>query len=268
MKPSSFKFLTRIFEPLLAVVAILLFWQIAVVVSGVEAYLLPAPSAILHTMWDARDRLMSATIRTGAAATIGFLIAATIGILAGSVIAAIPFLRRSLYPLATILQMVPLIAVAPLLVIWIGFGLPTAIAAAAIVALFPVIAATIDGQVSVDPGLRELFALHGASSWTRWRKLDFPASLPAIATGLRIAAGLAVIGAIVGEFVSGYGGDDAPLGIVIMSAMRESRTDLVFAAVGLSAVVGFALFGAVSCLAWLLVRRWHASAVNSVESRV
>lgn len=161
--------------------------------------------------------------------------------------------------------MVPLVAVAPLLVIWLGFGLPTAIAAAAVVAVFPVLAATIDGQVSVDPGLREFFLLHGASGWTRWRKLDLPASIPAIVTGLRIAAGLAVIGAIVGEFVSGYGGANAPLGIVIMTAMREARTDLVFAAIALSAVVGFSLFGAVSCLGWFLVHRWHASGVNSLE---
>lgn len=250
--------------PLIAVTFILVAWQIAVMMSGVSAYLVPSPWAIAQTMWASSDRLIGGAIQTAMASTIGFVIAAVIGILVGSMIAAVPFLRRSLYPLATILQMVPLVAVAPLLVIWLGFGLPTAIAAAAVVAVFPVLAATIDGQVSVDPGLREFFLLHGASAWTRWRKLDLPASIPAIVTGLRIAAGLAVIGAIVGEFVSGYGGN-APLGIVIMTAMREARTDLVFAAITLSAVVGFALFGAVSCLGWLLVSRWHASGVNSLE---
>ena len=251
--------------PLIAVTFILVAWQIAVMMSGVSAFLVPSPLAIGQTMWASSDRLIGGAIQTAMASTIGFVIAAVIGILVGSMIAAVPFLRRSLYPLATILQMVPLVAVAPLLVIWLGFGLPTAIAAATVVAVFPVLAATIDGQVSVDPGLREFFLLHGASAWTRWRKLDLPASIPAIVTGLRIAAGLAVIGAIVGEFVSGYGGPNAPLGIVIMTAMREARTDLVFAAIALSAVVGFALFGAVSCLGWLLVSRWHASGVNSLE---
>ncbi len=259
------KLIRVIVAPVIAIVLILAAWQIAVMVSGVSAYLVPSPLAIAQTMWASSDRLIGGAIQTAMAATIGFVIAAVIGILGGSVIAAIPFLRRSLYPLATILQMVPLVAVAPLLVIWLGFGLPTAIAAAAVVAIFPVLASTIDGQISVDPGLREFFTLHGASGWTRWRKLDLPASIPAIVTGLRIAAGLAVIGAIVGEFVSGYGGTNAPLGIVILTAMREARTDLVFAAIALCAVVGFSLFGAVSCLGWLLVYRWHASSVNVLE---
>jgi len=157
--------------------------------------------------------------------------------------------------------------VAPLLQLWVDNGLPMAILSAAIVALFPVLAATIDGQASVDPGLRELLKLYGASALRRWWKLDFPWSVPATVTGLRIAAGLAVIGAVVGEFVSGYGGTRAPLGIVIQAAMRDARTDLVFAAVALTTVVGFALFGAVSLVGWLLVRRWHASAVNESEDR-
>jgi NitT/TauT family transport system permease protein len=86
--------------------------------------------------------------------------------------------------------------------------------------------------------------------------------VPSIVTGCRVAAGLAVIGAVVGEFVSGYAGDQAPLGIVVTASMREARTDLVFAAVALSACVGFLLFGIVSGLGWLLLRRWHASAVQ------
>ncbi len=261
----AIKSIRVVVAPLLAVAFMLIAWQVAVMMSGVSAYLLPTPWAIGQTMWANSDRLIGGAIQTAMAATLGFAVAAVMGILVGSMIAAVPFLRRSLYPLATILQMVPLIAVAPLLVIWLGFGLQTAIAAAAVVALFPVLAATIDGQVSVDPGLREFFMLHGASGWTRWRKLDLPASIPIIVTGLRIAAGLAVIGAIVGEFVSGYGGPNAPLGIVIMTAMREARTDLVFAAVALSAAVGFALFGAVSCIGWFLVHRWHASGVTFME---
>lgn len=251
-----------VIAPAVAVVIALAAWEVAVAITGVRAYLLPGPLEIARTMWLNSARLFDASIQTAMAATIGFVIATGIGIVAGSVIAAVPVLRRALYPLATILQMVPLVAVAPLLVIWLGFGLPTAIAAATVVAIFPVLAATIDGQVSVDPGLREIFALHGASGWTRWSKLDLPASIPNIVTGLRISAGLAVIGAIVGEFVSGYGGDDAPLGIVVMSAMREARTDLVFGAVALCAVVGFTLFGLVSFVGWVLVRRWHSSAVD------
>jgi len=253
--------------PLLGVAIVLGVWQIGVMVSGVAHYLLPPPSAIARAMWESRDMLTAAMGRTALGAAIGFICAAAAGILLGSVIALIPLLRRSLYPLATVLQMVPVVAVAPLLQLWVDNGLPMAILSAAIVALFPVLAATIDGQASVDPGLRELFKLYGASPLHRWWKLDFPWSVPATVTGLRIAAGLAVIGAVVGEFVSGYGGTRAPLGIVIQAAMRDARTDLVFAAVALTTVVGFALFGAISFVGWLLVSRWHASAVNESEDQ-
>lgn len=258
--------LHAVIAPAVAVAVILICWELAVIATGVSAFLLPRPTAITGTMWQNRVMLFDATLRTATAALLGFALASAVGIIAGSFIAAIPMLRRSLYPLATILQMVPLVAVAPLLVIWLGFGLPTAIAASAVVAVFPVLASTIDGLRSVDPGLREIFALAGASPWTRWRKLDLPAAIPSIVTGLRIAAGLAVIGAVVGEFVSGYGGSQAPLGIVVMTAMREARTDLVFAAVALCAVVGFILFGVVSSVGWILVRRWHASAQDDLET--
>ena len=257
----------EIAAPLIAVGVIAVAWEVAVIATGVSPLLLPRPTAIGQTMWMNSEMLLSATVQTAIAAVSGFAIATTLGIIGGSVIAAVPVLRRSIYPLATIVQMVPLVAVAPLFVIWLGFGLPTAIAASAVVAVFPVLAATIDGLRSVDHGLREIFALAGASTWTRWRKLDLPASIPAIMTGLRIAAGLSVIGAIVGEFVSGYGGAHAPLGIVVMTAMREARTDLVFGAVALSAIVGFVLFGVVSIVGWLLVNRWHASGQSEMEIR-
>lgn len=251
--------------PILAIAVVLLAWEVAVKVSGVEAYLLPGPVAIAHALLDDSGAMLRATAWTAMAACIGFGIAVAIGVVGGSIIASVAPLRRALYPLATTLQMVPLVAVAPLLVIWLGFGMPTAIASAAVVALFPILASTIDGQVSVDPGLREVFALYRANRWQRWSKLDLPASVPGIVTGLRIASGLAVIGTIVGEFVSGYGGPDAPLGIVIMTAMREARTDRVFAAVALSAVVGLTLFALVSALGWAATRRWHASGINTLE---
>lgn len=258
--------LRALVPPMVAVIVILVAWELVVIATGVASFLLPRPTEVAHAMWASRGMLMDATLRTATASLLGFVIAGTVGVTAGSVIAAVPTLRRSIYPLATILQMVPLVAVAPLFVIWLGFGLPTAIAASAVVAVFPVLAATIDGLRSVDPQLREIFQMAGASRWIRWRKLDFPASIPAIVTGLRISAGLSVIGAIVGEFVSGYGGAHAPLGIVIMTAMREARTELVFAAVALSALVGFFLFAVVSIVGWSLVHRWHASAHTEMEA--
>jgi len=250
---------SRFAAPIVTLLAVLALWEAAVRIFNPPIYLVPAPSAVAQAAYAEAPMLAAATMRTALGSAGGFAVAGALGLVLGSTIAAVGFLRRGIYPLATIFQMVPLVAVAPLMVIWFGYGVKTTIAASAVVAFFPVLAATIDGFASVDPGLRELFAMHGSRGFSRWRKLDLPASLPSIATGLRIAAGLAVIGAVVGEFVSGYGGSGAPLGIVILTAMREARTDLVFAAIALAAIVGFALFGIVNGASWLLLRRWHAS---------
>lgn len=246
--------------PIIVVAVLLAAWTAVDLLFHPPEYLFPGPGAVIAALHDHRAELASSTWQTATCALAGFGIAAAAGVLAGSVLAASRFLMRGLYPIATLLQMVPLVAIAPLLVVWFGYGAPTVIASAAIVSVFPVLAATLDGMRGTDRGLSELFGIYRASRLQRWWKLELPWALPSIVTGLRIAAGLAVIGAIVGEFVGAFAGAQAPLGIVILSAMRENRTDLIFAAVGLAAAVGFALFGLVSVAGWLALRRWHASA--------
>lgn len=245
--------------PAVTVVVLVGLWQAAVMVSGVAEYLCPSPVQVWAGFIERRAVLLAATGRTAVATFAGFGLAGLIGVVVGTVLASVGVLRRGVYPLTNLLQMVPVVAVAPLLTIWFGYGLSAVVASAVIVAVFPVIANTVDGLRSVEPALGELFDIYGASRWQRWRKLEIWSALPGIVTGLRIAAGLSVIGAVIGEFVSGYAGDEAPIGIVIMTAIREARTDLVFAAILLSAVVGFALFGAVSLFGHLVLRRWHAS---------
>jgi len=247
--------------PMAVVGAVLLGWQLGVWSLRPPPYLVPGPVDITRAFLSDAPRLLAAMGRTGLAAAAGFGLAALAGSALGSLLAASRFLQRGVYPLASLLQMVPLVALAPLLVIWFGYGGRATVASACIVALFPVLASTLDGLRSVDPGLKEMFALYRARRAARFWKLGLPSAAPSIFTGLRVAAGLSVIGAVVGEFVSGFGGEHAPLGIVILAALRESRTDLVFAAVGLSAVVGFLLFGVVSSLAWLALRNWHPSAL-------
>lgn len=252
--------LKTIVPPLITVLIGLAIWSIGVRVSDVAPYLLPGPEAVAEALVRDWSLLGPATWRTGLATFSGFGLAAFGGVFFGTLLASFSWLRRGVYPLTNLLQMVPLVAVAPLLTIWFGYGGAAVTASAALVALFPVIANTVDGLRGVDPTLRELFDVYGARRWDRWWRLELPAATPAIITGLRIAAGLAVIGAIVGEFVSGFVGDDAPLGIVILAGIRDARTDLVFAAIALSAAVGFALFGLVSTLGHLALRRWHPSA--------
>ncbi|MBQ72084.1 MAG: ABC transporter ATP-binding protein [Planctomycetaceae bacterium] len=248
-----------IWPPMLFVVLFILVWELVVVVFKIPLYLLPAPHQVAEVLWNDSGRLLPATARTALATGIGFFASAAIGVVSGSLLSMVPLARRGIYPLTLLLQMVPLVAIAPMLVIWFGFGLPSVVAAACIVSVFPVIAGTLDGLQSVDKGLVELFQTNKAGPLRTWWSLGLPWSLPSIFTGLRIAAGLSVIGAVVGEFVGGYTGDRAPLGGIIINALRLNRTEVVFAAVVLASTLGFLLFGIVNLAGWLLLRRWHAS---------
>ena len=252
--------LRSIWPPAVVVLILLSLWHLAVVLFSIPEFLLPTPWSVLQKMYEQWPRLIAATGRTATATLVGFGLSAVIGIVSGSILSLVPLARRGVYPLTLLLQMVPLVAIAPMLVIWFGYGLPSVIAAACIVSVFPVIAGTLDGLQSVDAGLAEMFKIHGAGRIRTWWSLGLPWSLPSVFTGLRIAAGLAVIGAIVGEFVGAFGGDRAPLGAIITSALKQNQTSTVFAAVALAAMLGFALFGFVNLVGWLLLGRWHESA--------
>lgn len=241
--------MSRFVAPLVAVVALLAAWQLAVTLGGISAFILPSPARVAVAFWADRESLLVSSLITARSTLAGFLLAAVVGILLGSVLSVSRRIERGVYPLTLLFQMVPLVAIAPVLVIWLGNGAPAVIASSAIVSLFPVVANTLAGLRSADPHLEELFDLYGATAWQRWTRLRVPSAIPSVLTGLRIAAGLATIGAVVGEFVAGFASDAAPLGMVITASQREFRTDRVFAAVALASLVGFLLFGAVSLLA-------------------
>ncbi|MBL9119288.1 MAG: ABC transporter permease [Phycisphaerae bacterium] len=249
--------------PAVVVLALAVVWEVAVRVGNVSPYILPAPSRVAEALWSDRTSFLRSTLVTARSALAGFGLAALIGIAVGSLLSVSRRVERSVYPLTLLLQMVPLVAIAPVLVVWLDNGAPAVIASSAIVALFPVIANTLAGLRGADPQLEELFDFHRASAWQRWTRLRFPAAIPSILTGLRIAAGLATIGAVVGEFVAGFSSDATPLGMVITASQREFRTDRVFAAVLLASLVGFVLFGLVSLLANAAGRRMGNEACSA-----
>ncbi len=257
---SNFHFPFSIFLPILTLLLILATWEIIVRAFHIPRWEVPAPSVVARVAFQRADALAAATWTTAQSALIGFAASLLVGIACGMLLASARWIERSVYPFTIFLQTVPLVAVAPLLVLWFGPGLPSVAISAFIVSLFPVIANTFSGMRSVDPALRDLFRLYGASPPATLFKLRLPHALPDILTGLRIAAGLAVIGAIVGEFVAGVLGPNAGLGVLILSANRNFQTPLVFAAVLLASLLGLILFLAVQTAAHLLLRRWHASA--------
>ncbi len=225
--------------------------------------LLPLPSSVLQECWDARGELAMRTLMTGAAAFLGFAASVSIGISAAIALAALPWARRAFYPYMIFFQTVPIVALAPILVVLLGAGLKPVAASACIVSVFPVIANTLNGLLSTEPALLDLFRLYGASRSFTFLRLRLPAALPDIITGLRVAAGLAVIGAIVGDFVAGAthwtGGG---LGLSMAEGLRLFKTARVYASVLLACLLGLAMFGLVNGVGWLLLRRWHASQTN------
>ncbi|MEO8028028.1 MAG: ABC transporter permease [Bryobacteraceae bacterium] len=220
----------------------------------VKAYLLPPPSAVFLVILHDWPELFGALAKTSAGALIGFAASTVFGISIAVFLASSKGIQRAFFPYAVFFQTVPIVAIAPLLVIWFGYGMRTVIASAFICSVFPVIANTLNGIVSTDPALRDLFRLYGASTLVTLFKLRFPAALPQILTGLRVSAGLAVIGAIVGEFIGGQG-----LGSVVDVARTQQRTDKVFAAVLLASLLGLGLFGLINLISAVSLRHWHAS---------
>jgi NitT/TauT family transport system permease protein len=220
----------------------------------VKAYLVPTPSSICLAIFDNWGELSAALWKTSTATLIGFALSTFAGIAFAVFLSSSRAIQRAFYPYAVFFQTVPIIAIAPLLVIWFGYGIRTVVASAFIVSIFPVIANTLTGLLSTDPALRDLFRLYGASTPVTLFKLRFPAALPQILTGLRVASGLAVIGAIVGEFIGGQG-----LGSVVDVARTQQRTDKVFASVLLASALGLALFGLINLISAITLRRWHAS---------
>lgn len=240
--------------PLLTLVILGLVLELVVRSGLVANYVLPATSEILNCFVEEREALARGFVSTGTASVVGLLLSVVVGIFIAILLSLSNFLRIAFYPYAVFFQTVPIIAVAPVLVIWFGFGQPTVIASAFIVSIFPVIASTLVGLQSTDSSLVDLFRIYHARKLTTLFKLRIPFALPYIFSGLRIAAGLAVIGAVVGEFVGGGG-----LGSVVDVARTTQRLDLVFAAVLVSSLIGLILVSIVNLLAYATLHKWHAS---------
>ena len=234
----------------LFLLAVLIVWQLVVSLGWVPRYLLPAPSDIYATLVEMRSDIWQATLSTFGSIVAGLGASFTVGVALAISFFAVPVLRKAILPFCVFFQTVPIIAIAPLLVIWFGFGTTTVRASAFIVSLFPILANTLTGLEETDPLLRELFGLYKPSRWKTIAKLQIPSAIPYILTGLRISVGLATIGAIVGEFIAGGG-----LGSLIDSARTQQRVDLVFGGVLASSVLALFLVMTIDLASRLLLGR-------------
>jgi len=250
---------TRAGVPTLSVVVFLLAWEIAVRALRIPAYLLPAPSLIASTLFDNFASLAASWWFTLRITLIALALATAGGVLIGALFASSRIAERALAPFAVVLQVTPIVSIAPLIMILTDSPLATVIVCAWLVAFFPILANTLTGLRSVDATLRDLFALQRASRWQTLRHLLVPAALPSFMTGLRIAGGLALIGEVGGEFAAGAAGRDTGLASRFLESAFRTEIPKMCAALTLVALTGVALYLATGALSRALLQSWHES---------
>ncbi|MBO0677075.1 ABC transporter permease [Mycolicibacterium sp. S2-37] len=254
-----------LWRPLALVVAVLAAWWAVTEAELVAPYILPSPADTWITAQENAAYLAENTWVTTWETVIGFLIAALVGEFVAVMMVYSAGLEKTVYPLILFAQVVPKIAIAPLFVVWLGFGPSPKILVAVLMAFFPIVISGLAGLRSVDPEIIELTSTMGASKFKTFMKVRFPASLPQLMSGLKVAATLAVTGAVVGEFV----GANEGLGYVILQANGNVDTAMLFAALIIMSALGIALFAIIEIAEKLLIP-WHSSRriVNSASTAV
>ena len=229
---------------LVTLAAALALWAGLVALFRPEPFLLPGPDRVARALLTRGPDIAAATGVTALEILLGLACGLVIGVATAVAMALVPWSARLLQPAIVVIQTLPVFAIAPVLVLWFGFGLASKIVMATLVIFFPVAASLYDGLTRTDPGLLDLAHLHRASRWQTFRFLRWPAARPALVSGLRMAATVAPIGAVIGEWV----GASAGLGLLMMHANARMQTDVVFAALAVLAVVAVTLRAAVERL--------------------
>ena len=253
--------------PWLMFAAALALWEAVVRVGEVPHYILPAPSLVATTLAQHFESLAPAWWYTVKITAGALALSVASGVAVASLFALSPWVERAFLPFAIVLQVTPIIAIAPLILIYVDSTTAALLLCAWIVAFFPILSNTTVGLNSADHNLKDLFKLYRASRWQVLTRLLLPSALPYFLAGLRISGGLALIGAIVAEFVAGTGGSASGLAYRILEAGYQLQIPRMFAALVLVSTTGIAIFLALSLLTHLLLRHWHESAMGRGDRR-
>ena len=251
----------RMVLPVAMLALVVLVWDLTVRIFAIPPYVLPGPGLVAATLIADRGLLWDSLLVTLSITLQGFVLAAVGGVVWAVVFNQFRLIEYSFYPYAVILQVTPVIAIAPLLLIYLPQSLAVLVCAW-IVAFFPVLANTTLGLNSVDHNLLALFELYKASRWQVLRRLKLPAALPQMLAGLRIAGGLSLIGAVVAEIAAGSAGAGSGLAYRIAESGYRLNIPRMFAALLLLSLAGVAIFLALSAISYLMLRRWHESAIR------
>jgi NitT/TauT family transport system permease protein len=257
---------TAILYPLLSLAAGLLLWSVVsyLVLAPQRRFMLPPPVDVLRNSlldWSRLQPMLAALSITAQVTLVGFAVAVAVGVGTGVVMCQARWLEKVIYPYAVVIQVIPILAIVPLIGLWLGYGLAARTTVCVLIAVFPIITNTHFGIRSVDRGMHELFTVSGASRWDRLVKLELRAALPAILTGVRTAAGLVVVGAIIGDmfFAKGQPG----IGTLLDVYRGRLQSDDLIAAIVLASLFGVLVFGAMGLVTRLAVGRWHESGRQS-----
>ena len=253
----------RIVYPALLAVVLLAIWQVAVTLLKVPAYLVPSPLMTAQTLVTDAPLLFSAAAVTLKITMLAFAAAVVLGTLVAFAFVQSRLIETALFPYAVLLQVTPIVAIAPLLIIWIRNPTASLVVCATIVALFPVISNTTLGLRSVNSGLLSYFKLNRATRWQTLLRLRIPSALPYFFGGLRISSGLALIGAVVAEFVAGTGGTGTGLAYQILQSGYQLNIPRMFAALFLISALGVGLFAAMALLSSWALKGWHESEASN-----
>ena len=232
------------FPSLLFLIFSIFFWEWYVKSGYVSDYLIPAPSAIGLSFLEHISILPDHIFTTMLEALVGLFFAVVIGVLIAVLIAGIPFIRRVLYPIIVVSQNIPILALAPLLAVWFGFGLAPKVIIVVLIGFFPIVVNTADGLMNADKDMVSLVRGLGANRWQVFRLVLFPSAVPAFFSGLRIASAYAVIGAVIAEWMCASSG----LGLFLIRSQRSFQTDQIFMAIVVIAMLSISLFLSIQVL--------------------
>ena len=249
----------RVLVPSIIIAALLLGWELLVRVNEIPHYILPAPSLVLTTLFDNWTTLWPALWFTVKLTLLSLACAVIGGVLIAIAFALFKWVEIGFFPIAVILQVTPIIAIAPLILIYVSSTTAALLLCAWIVAFFPILSNTVIGLKSADRNLRDLFQLYRASPWQTFRYLLVPSALPYFMAGLKIAGGLALIGAVVAEFTAGTAGRETGLASRILESSFRTEIPMMFAALLLVSLLGIVIFIVFAALSRLVLGHWHES---------
>jgi NitT/TauT family transport system permease protein len=255
----------RILPPLVAFILFIGIWQFGLQAFEVPAYLFPKPTDIVSAASDNWVSLIRSVLTTTLESVMGFLLSIVLGSGAAILMASSKIIERAMVPYAIILQTIPVVAIAPIVVIWFGAGWNAIVIISFLIGFFPMLSNTLIGLNSTDQNQKQLFTLYNAGGWQRMWRLRIPAALPYIIAGLRVSCSLSVVGSIVGEYCAGVGGGRGGLGYAITYAAARIQTPYLFACGLSSSALGIIFYLLVRAVSNRLLSSWHESEMK-VES--